>query len=282
MASSVAVYHIPGHKRSSLVATSMLEGIRRSGDQVRLLPSYSGRSSDADIAVFYGFDRQLQRVFNSYRSANKTVVFVDLGYLGRTDGGRFSGYHKVSVNSRHPTAYFQKQPHDSSRLDRFGINVKDWRQGTPILIAGMSAKAALASGFEPQQWETMAIATIRRRTDRPIIYRPKPSWLGATPIPGSLFAHSRSDIVESLNDCYAVVTHHSNVGIDALIAGVPVFCSEGVASPLALSDLTKIEMPRRDGDRHQLLCDLSYCQWTIGEMIQGLPWQHLRNEGLIP
>lgn len=283
MAARVNIYHIPNHKRSIIIATAMAEGIRRSGDQIRIVPSsdFLGHAS-SDVAVFYGFDTALQRVFNAYRRVGKPVVYVDMGYFGRIEGGKWSGYHKVSVNARHPTAYFQRVKHDARRVERFGLEILPWHSGKNIIVAGTSNKGAIVDGFLPQEWETWAIKELRNHTDRKIIYRPKPSWAGATPIPGSEFCPSKADIKEFLRDCHAVVTHHSNAAIDGLLDGVPSFCLEGVAAPLSRSDLSQIENPFHPDDRRQWTRDISYCQWKISEMHAGDCWRHLKSEGLIP
>lgn len=281
MASRVTVYQIPAHKRSMLIGAAMAQGIHRVGDDVRVMPSTSYRVPDSDIAVFYGFDETMRDIFRGYRAAGRPVVYVDLGYWGRKDLGRWTGFHKVSVNNRHPTAYFQKRPHNGSRAAQFGIKFKEWSTGSHILVAGTSDKGAIVDGFAPEEWERWAITELRRHTDRPIIYRAKPSWLGARPIPGSCFQQTRDDVGIMLEDCHAVVTHHSNVSIDGLIAGVPAFCLEGLATPLALSDLSRIEEPRREGDREQLVNDISWCQFNVQEMTDGVAWRHLKEEGLL-
>ncbi|WP_192246104.1 hypothetical protein [Mesorhizobium silamurunense] len=281
MVARVTVYHIPDHKRSILMGAAMAKGVAAVGDQPRLVPYTGFQAPAGDVAVFYGFDDRLQEIFNAYRAAGRPVVYVDMGYWGRLEGGKWSGYHKVSVNARHPTEYFQRVKHDDKRVARFGLKIEPWRSGSTIIVAGTSGKGAVVDGFYPQQWETEAINTLRKHTDREIIYRPKPSWTGATPIPGSTFCQTKVDIRQWLSDCHAVVTHHSNAAIDGLLAGVPAFCLEGVAAPMACADLDKIESPLFPEGRQQWINDISYCQWTPAEMEAGLAWRHLKDEGLV-
>lgn len=281
MVARVTVYHIPDHKRSMLMGMAMAKGIAAVGDQPRFVPYTDFVTPAGDVAVFYGFDDRLREIFNAYRAAGRPVVYIDMGYWGRLEGGKWSGYHKVSVNARHPTAYFQRVRHDDKRVTRFGLKITPWRSGRTIIVAGTSGKGAAVDGFYPQQWETAAIGALRQHTDREIIYRPKPSWGGATPIPGSTFCQTRVDIGQWLSDCHAVVTHHSNAAIDGLLAGVPAFCLEGVAAPMAIADLEKIEAPLFPEGREQWVNDISYCQWTPAEMEAGLAWRHLRDEGLV-
>lgn len=261
----------------------MLEGVRRVGDTAKIISTSYYYQPEAEVAVFYGFDAMLRRIFRDYRARGKPVVLVDLGYWGRRDGGRLSGYHKVSVNDRHPTEYFQRVQHDSSRVDALGLTIAPWRTpGSAVIVAGMSAKAALVEGFRPSEWEQKTISLLQQITDRKLIYRPKPSWGEAKPIAGAQYAPGDIDIAQLLSDCHAVVTHHSNVAIDGLILGVPAFCTAGAASPLACSDFTKIDEPIYPEGRHQLVNDLAFCQWTVAEIRLGLPWRHLKNEGLVP
>lgn len=282
MAARVAIYEIPSNKRSKMIAQAMRDGLNSNGISANIIPTNYYRKPEGQIAVFYGFDSNLQRIFKDYRDADRTVVYVDLGYWGRRDGGSLHGYHKIAVNSRHPTDYFQSVRHDDSRVKKLGLKVEPWRSGGKyILLAGMSAKSAQAEGFAPNEWERRAIAELAQHTDRPIIYRPKPSWGEARPLPGAGYASDISGLPALLANCHAVVTHHSNVAIDGLLAGVPAFCTSGVASVMSLSNLARIEKPWRPDGREAFVNDLSYCQFSVAEIRSGEAWRHLMDEGLV-
>jgi len=278
---SVAVYCMTGHGRSKTVCEAMELGIRRCGDMPIMMKAENYRQPETEIAVFYGFTEQLQRCMRDHR-ARSGAVYIDLGYWGRHEGGRRVGFHKVSVNSRHPTAYFRKG-HRPDRFLHHKIEIKPWSQrGRHILIAGMSAKAAWAEGFMPEAWEQAAIRTLREVTDRPLIYRPKPNWPQARPLNGAGYSPPTETLEEALRDCHAVVTHHSNVAVDALLAGVPVYAASGVAAPMGVESLAQIDAVRLPDDRLEWASDVAYCQWTVDEMARGLPWRHLKREGLVP
>lgn len=260
----------------------MAEGIDRAGDSVHIFPAHCYRNPDAEIAVFYGFDANLRKVMADYRGLGRNVVYVDLGYWNRREGGSLSGYHKVVVNGRHPTGYFQDREHGPERAALLDLKIEPWKTGgRHIVLAGMSEKSALVEGFQANEWEQAAIAELRRHTERPIIYRPKPSWLFAKPIADTKFEPGENDLPRLLEGCHAVVTHHSNVAIDALLTGVPAFTVDGVASPLCFSDLARIESPWRPEGRERFVDDLAWCQWRPSEMRSGVVWRHLKDEGLI-
>jgi hypothetical protein len=234
-----------------------------------------------DVAVFYGLAGGLDRIFRDYPESGRKAVYIDLGYWGRRKRGRFDGFHKLSVNARHPTDYFQARPHGSERFRSHDVPIRPWRSsGTHIVVAGMSAKAAWAEGLQPHEWERRTIARLRQLTRRPIIYRPKPNWAEAKPIEGSTFDRL-TPLESTLDRCHAVVTHHSNVAVDALLAGVPCICPHGVASLLSGHDLEQIESPPMPDGREQWAADLAWTQWSVGEMEGGAAFQYLRSEGLI-
>lgn len=282
MSTRVVIYQIPQHHRSLVICTAMEEGLRRHGvDVVRKYESeYKG--VEADVAVFYGLEGRLKKVFRDY-SASAKAAYIDLGYWKRKErGNRFGGYHKIVINDRHPTLYFQNRVHDDSRARSIGVEVESWRDGGGhILIAGMGDKGAEAEGYEPEEWERRAIKVMRVYTNRNIVYRPKPSWKMARPIAGVGYSPKTTELHHALRNCHAVVTHHSNVAMEALIAGIPAFCWKGVATPLSLQDLKFIEKPLRPEGRDQWVNDIAWCQWSVDEMKTGFAWKCLQEEGLL-
>lgn len=277
----VNVYYSKSNMRSRVVAQAMARGIRNaSSDRVQMLPSDNYKGIDSDIAVFYGLSDRLSEIMQDY-SAQAVAVHIDLGYWRRRIATRYDGYHKITINSRHPDAYFRNKKHSHFRFNQLGLRVDPWQNNTKhIMVAGMSAKAAIAEGFSPEEWEKRTIERLRSITDRKIIYRPKPNWSGATLIQGTEFQRN-IDLRVALCNCHAVVTHHSNVAVDALLAGVPVFCERGVASVMSVNDYNMIETPLRPDDRNAWANDVAYCQWSLSEMSSGLPWKHLKSEGLL-
>lgn len=277
---NVAVYVMSGHRRSRMCCEAMLAGIMQTGDRASLIPHTEYRSPEHDACVFYGFIPDLQKIMADYNAAARPAVYIDLGYWKREG---LTGYHKIAVGARHPTAYFQRRKHDYSRVKALGVTLSPWpKHGRHILLAGMGSKASvIAEHVAFESFERWAVETIRSHSNRQIIYRPKPSCKNSRPLNGTIYSPKEQDLSRVLQDCHAVVTHHSNVAVDALIAGVPVFCWHGVAAPLGLQDLTQIETPRYPDDRAQWLNDVAWTQFSVPEMAAGVPWRHLKDEGLL-
>lgn len=289
MPRSVVVLRQPTNRRSHIVCDAMFEGIRRvegAVTSVSLVMSPQYVCPMHDVAVFYGLNGRLTGCMTDYcRAEGRRAVYIDLGYFGRREGGKLVGYHKLAVDARHPTAYFQNKRHSNGRFKRFGYKIAPWRESSPtshILIAGMGPKGAAAEGYHPGQWESEAVRIIRRHTKRPIIYRPKPNWAGALPIPGAQFTKPDSIKLElQLAGAHAVVSHHSNTNVEGLLHGIPSFTEGGIAVGMGLSDLSQIENPVLPDGRDQWLNDLAWVQWTVAEMRDGLAWRYLRDEGLV-
>lgn len=277
----VAVYFASTNSRSVLVGQAMHRGLLKCGQDADLIASSKYIRPQHDIAVFYGLGDGLSKIFHEYPAAGRKVIFIDLGYWGRKKKTKFDGYHKLIINGRHATEYFQNKRHDHDRFKQFGIPIKPWRaDGRNIVVVGMSGKGATAEGFAPQQWEKHAIERLRQISRRPIVYRPKPTWIGAQPIPGSIWMKDET-IDEVLRDAYAVVTHHSNVAVDAILAGVPCICPFGVASVMSAHHLEDIDNLRRPDAREQWAADIAHTQYSLAEMMNGVAWQYLQNERLV-
>lgn len=287
MALEVAVYGIAGHRRSTVCCQAMYAGIKAVGDHARLLVESDYRAPHFDLAVFYGYTPTLRQIMAEYIAAGRHAVYIDLGYWGREG---LHGHHKISVDGRHPTPYFRAGEHNGVRARKLGLAVEPWRgRGKHILLAGMGAKAAEVEGKAPEEFERSAIEWLQRVTDRKIIYRPKPSWMQSQPLAGTRFSwggpprpgYRTERLHEVLKDCHAIVTHHSNVAVEGIVAGIPAWCWKGVAVPMASQDPRSIDDPYRPEGREQWVNDITYCQWSVEEMSAGLPWRHLKNEGLI-
>jgi hypothetical protein len=280
MATEVAIYKIEGHRRSTMCCEAMHLGIRSTGDRPATISTHAYTKPMFPVAVFYGYDQILRQIMADYVAAGLHAVYIDLGYWQREG---MTGHHKIVVNDRHPTKYFQRVKHSSERAQSCHVRLRDYQStGRHILLAGMGPKAAEAEGKQPLKWESDAVEALRMFTDREIVYRPKPSWIGAPPLKGTRFSPKAERLEDVLRNCHAVVTHHSNVAVEGLVAGVPAFCWKGVAQPMALQDLKEIEAPFYPFERGQWVNDIAYTQWNVDEMKRGLPWRHLKNEGLIP
>jgi hypothetical protein len=108
------------------------------------------------------------------------------------------------------------------------------------------------------------LATLARVTDRPIVVRAKPQpGEAAVPLP------------QALETAHALVTHSSNVAIEAACLGTPVFVSPAsAAAPIGRTDLDAIESPAYP-DRAAWLAHLAFNQFSFEEIGDGRAWRML-------
>lgn len=262
------IYAVGGTDRTVHVARAMVEGMRRHGIMCEIRREWDGVPR-GDVAIAYGWNHE--RIFKAYPN----YAYWDLGYWDRRPRrDKKDGYHRLAVNDwdtcRHMLC---AMPGD--RLAEHQIELKPWgSKGESVLIAGMSEKAAGTHGFAPGQWERETLALVRQLTTRPIIMREKPK--GPKPAGPS--------IEDELSRSHFVISHHSNVSVDAVIAGVPHWCRKGVGRWHAQTDHWKtdssvIENPpyvMSDNARLQFLQDVSYAQWRPSEMRTGAAWETIK------
>lgn len=281
------IYHDVNNTRSKIICSAMMQGILECGDDAVSIrfQKWQGETH-GHVALMYGAGGRRKAIMQAYQDAGKHSVLIDLGYWKRKEGRghmRWRGYHKVVVDGIHPNNQLAIEDGDSSRFQELGVYVHPWRDGEAVLVAGMSAKSAVTHDLPPEAWERAAIQILSKTTSREIIYRPKPSWNDARPLPGTTYSAGHYPVETVLPQCHAVVTHHSNVAVDGIVWGLNIYTDIGAAKTMSartINDALK-KVRQQTKTREKLLSHLAWCQWSVDEMARGEPWRHLKKLGLI-
>jgi hypothetical protein len=244
-----------GHIHSVTICRAFAEG---GGHQIVTMPA----PLQPGAAFFYGQLRGLKPLLDEAIAEKREWYYADNGYFRP---GHYHGYYRITRNA------FQ---HDGSgaasaqRWERLGKPLLPWRRsGSGVLVCSPGATFASLHGFDSAQWVRETIATLKAHTDRPIVVREKPNK-----------GQRGRGLLEELKDCHALVTHSSNSAVEALLFGVPVFCTAPcAASAMAEKDLTRVESPARPEGREQWAWNLAANQWTLTEMKNGIAWKELNN-----
>jgi len=224
-------------------------------------------------AFFYGSLRGSLPTIMQAQREKRTWFYADNGYFH--PGKRPENYFRVTRNALQ---------HDGSgelifpkwlareRFKRLNITIQPWRKaGRHIVICPPARLFGAQWGFSADQWLEDTIATLKRHTDRPLRVRAKMSWNDV-----KQSYRNPQPLSEDLSGAWALVTHCSNAAVEAIVAGIPAFCTmRAGASAMALSDLALIETPRMDGDRTNWATILAANQWTLEEMRNGKCWSML-------
>lgn len=183
------------------------------------------------------------------------VAMWDLGYWNRERAMR------LSVDDLHPSAEHLVLAPEGPGRRSFDLREDADLEG-PILLVGLGPKSAWAYGAE--QWASGKVRELRERfPGRRIVWRPKK---GAEPLDG-LPAEIGAPIEEALKGCSLVVCRHSNVAVDAAVAGIPVECDDGAALALYRDN----PAPSRE-QRAEFLRRLSWWNWSIDEAPAAWRW----------
>lgn len=272
--------------REQLLADAFLQGVRRHGHTTETIPlGTENRIGTYDVAVMVGV--KSRELFNTHRTAGVPVIYMDKGYSRhKAENGRKGWeFWRVSVDHHHPTDRLATITMPSDRWDRLGFRIKPWRpvsKAGPIILAGSSAKYHEFYGLkEPTTFAKDLVRDIRAVSNRPIVYRPKPSWREAVPLKKTAFSRLPETLDDLLKTAHVLVTHGSNACFEAMLAGVPsVVTGAGVTRDLGSIDIAEVEAPQMCSDpaRLRLFHNLAWFQWTASEMASGAAWDFIGTE----
>jgi hypothetical protein len=218
--------------------------------------AYAGRHQ---ILMMYGAGQERRRLaLQLHRARGGRVVTWDLGYWDR---GRAM---RLAIDQMHPSA--EQLALAPAGVWRSTVNLRsDADPAGPVLLVGLGHKSATLYGLRHLQWERAALARIKAEfPGRQVLWRPK--GRAAIPMGGTVLRHGM-EIEEALRGCGLVVCLHSNVAVDACLAGVPVQCEAGAA--LALYAAGRDPAP---AERAEFLRRLGFWNWHPGEAGEAWEW----------
>lgn len=260
MALTVACLTHPSSGRYRKIAEAVCAGVVTHGDLAKIVPHDA--TPDADVGVMYGWK------LNASLRRYPKFIYADLGYWQRET------HYRMTVGGWSPEGYVCAGLPDY-RLRSLGVRIKPWKSGENVLLIGASEKASREHGFGYMEWEQDMAARLTS-LGHSVVYRPKPNDLKRRPIAGC--GLDVGSLAHAFSVAKAVVSHHSNVCVEALAAGLPVHCVTGAAA--AMSVPVESLGTRRDG-REQFLADVAWLQWTLDEIRRGEFWAHIKQRGLV-
>jgi hypothetical protein len=222
------------------------------GDQVTETSKFKGAS---DWLVLFGVGADVNnRARKAQIARGARALLWDMGYMERK---KVVGHLRMSINTDHPPQYLDQTSGDASRFDPLGIALReDHDPDGPILLIGLGRKSRAYLG-QPN-WEAKNYAALAARfPGRPIVYRPK----GEDDLVLPCKKDGTTPIEDLLRGAALVVCRHSNVAVDAAIAGVPFEAEDGAAMWLQQREFTP-------ENRLEFLRRLAWWQWKSTEAAQ--------------
>ena len=204
------------------------------------------------IPIFWGILHGNSKLIWQCIKERRLWIFCDHAYLRR---GHDNQNYRMTING-----YGMKRIRDwgGERYANLKVGVGKWRnRGEHVLICPPTSYF-MKHHKVSNNWTNEIKQQLLLHTDRVIRVREKP-------VKGSKGA----TLDEDLNNCHAVVTHMSNVAIDAVVKGIPVFVNHNSAAHMVGSiHLNEIESPVIC-DRKRWLNSLAWNQFTQREISDG-------------
>jgi hypothetical protein len=238
-----------GHLHSKTICEALRQGTG--------FPVVSASPLQKGGVAMYGFLRGLLPTLKQARNEHRPWVYLDRGYFRATYGTDYSGYFRMTRNAWQHSG---KGGADKARWQRLGLSIEPWKKGGDhILVCPPGDVFTQAvGGFAAEKWLRSTLATLAQHTKREVRVRYKADAVKRT-------------LAQDLDGCHALVTYMSNTAVEALLYGVPVFCTgPSAAQSMGRADLAEIESPVYRDDRERWAEVLAANQWTLDEIRAGV------------
>ena len=270
-------------------------------DKVGIDITQSKEYKECDIAVIFGsWKKQSKKDYKASRAPHhklkndiidnhrgKVIVF-ETPLLNRTITQNHESYRVGLNHFMRGLADFKNHNSTPDRFNSMGIDIKSWRnKGEHVLLVGQNMNDASLFGLNFEWWVENTIRMLLKNTERPIVVRDHPEnkellknvvadRFGYT---NQVIYDTNTDIKDSFKNAHCTVSYTSGSSVDSLIAGVPVItcCEYNFLWPISSHSLTDVDSPLLADNtvRKQLLYDLAWTQWSVNEIKEGKPWEHL-------
>lgn len=207
-----------------------------------------------NVLMSYGLGHPRRRLSTEAHVKNGgRLIGWDLAYWDRDNAMR------CTVDNLHPWRLIRDMPSD--RLEDSGILLReDSNPNGHIVLVGMGHKSRSQFSMQDRDWERSALKSIQLTyPGKDIVYKPKR--------PEEVLRGARTmngPIEQALSGASLVVCRHSNVAVDACIAGIPVVCEDGAAKAIYGNDIMSPVAPTLK-QRTKFLENLAYWQWKPEE-----------------
>lgn len=276
----VAVYFPSNNVEHQQTLMAFVQGVREVGDECLtfMLEDFDGYTYDT--AVIYGvgkgavkYSAYREHVRRVYESHGKRALVLEKGYIARDK------YYAAGWDHINGRATFLNVNKPADRWLELNTPLSDPCPNPEghILLVGQVPWDASVEKLDHAGWLFNAAQVLRAHSRRRILFRPHP--LSANAIASVPYAQTvQGELSDALSGAWAVVTHSSNTGVEALIAGKHVWAGDkgSMVWSIANRELARIESPLPFPERQQWANDLAYAQWTWTEMASGEAWRHLR------
>ncbi len=255
MRACVLIRSEPHYRREAFVA-----GLAALGYQVHT--DVPREPTADDVLVIWNRYGAMHQVATAFEQRGCRVIVAENGYVGVNRDNR-----RIYAMALHAHNGRGDWPDGSAdRWRSLGIDVQTWRQDGRHVLVAPNRNFGMPGAIMPGDWAEKTAAALRRITDREVRIRWHPgNGLPAVPL------------ADDLRDAWAVVIWSSSVGVEALVAGIPVVCCAPwwICKAATSDELWQFgELPGY-GVRQRSLQRLAWAQWSVEEIADGTAYRHL-------
>jgi hypothetical protein len=237
-------------------AEAMIDGLRGHGVKAEIC--LDDPPNDKDPFIARGQLWVVERIVPKALKTGQPFWIIDNGFYKYGRGG----YYKITYKGLSPIVL--KNP-DTKRFPPEKV-MHPWIQKRSergyVLIGVPGPKFGKCLGIDVPTWIKTIYQRVRANTNRRVIVREK--WTQSP------------TLAEHLAGAHVLVTHSSNIAVDAIIQGVPAIVeSTNPAAPVCAQSLDYIERPLYP-DRRSWWRSLMCQQFNDVEMSNGLAWHWMK------
>lgn len=267
----------PSYSPFSHTPTAAVNGLLSLGYQINHVAQSGFRESEwmpCDLCVIYGMRNFGKRIIQEHESRGVRCIVIDLGYIKRAmKSNGYNGYWQVSLGGLNWVP--DSAPDDRWKMLGLDYPVPVDRDGYVLLAEQTPNDASHGLKMDDlNKWMDRAVRSCKKKG---IAYKKRRHPMNSF-IPDD--EKPNCPIEDDLSGASAVYCHNSNVGNDALLAGIPVICDDWCEYAPTYIDLASKEIskdvsfpePEKIKD---YLHRLSYAQWTRDELANGEAFRYV-------
>lgn len=226
-----------------------------------------GAPQDCDVVAVWGLRGTNGIIRDAYRARGTPVLVLDFPKIRSQSTALYLGRDSLHWIP-------DEVPFD--RLQRLALPPAVPSTGTGVLVLGQKPDDAAhgLTEYQLEAWASEVAATLQSRGIGPLRWRSHPLWPSMRPAGFDAYVPANTPLVEAFAQTSCVVTYNSTAGVEAVLAGLPLYVAtpEAFTAPAATVGLPDgAPPPLAPSARNAFLARLAYCQWTPEELATGAP-----------
>lgn len=252
--------------------SSVVKGLAGIGCEVaHMNPSQFSGEEMCDINVIYGMRINGKEIIDASLEKGIQSIVIDLGYINRAmRSNGYDGYWQVSLNGLN---WLPKNA-DDKRFKALGIDYPKRNERDGYVLIAEQTPGDSSHGMDMQGLKAWTQKAVSMCEELGLKYKVRRHPMNKQ---GPQSSRPDCEIEEDIKGASCVYVHNSNVGNDALLAGIPVVCDEKARylptyHNVVGHDLSAALYPK---DIEGYLNRLAYGQWTRGEIEDGSAFKYI-------